>query len=319
VLMSTLGMGSWLALAFSSGHYYPVLLLVMACASTLAFCDVMADALMVETGRPLGLTGSFQAMQWASISLAFAVAQLGGGYLAARAAPHTVFLLSACFPLATLLATLLAVRDPKTKINSADLHDTSNALRATVRSPTLWVVVGFLFLWNFSPSLGTPLLYYQVDVLGFSKVFIGTLGALSNVAGMGGALVFLLYYRAIRLDRLLYLTVTLGVASTLGFIGLIGPKSAVVIFVAFGAISQVTHLAVLDLAARSCPPHAEGTVFALLMSTLNLGRMASTACGGWLYEQVGFSWLVVVSAGFTAMCWLIVPYLYTEPGGVVDQ
>ncbi|MBI3303484.1 MAG: hypothetical protein HYZ72_15580, partial [Deltaproteobacteria bacterium] len=161
------------------------------------------------------------------------------------------------------------------------------------------------------PSLGTPLLYYQTDVLHFSKVFIGALGALSNAAGILGAVVFFVFCRKIPLDRLLYLAVALGVASTLGFVGLIGPKSAVALFFIFGTISQITHLAVLDLAARSCPARAEGTVFALLMSSLNVGRTGSTFLGGWFYDLTGLTPLILVSAGFTALCWLIVPFLRT--------
>lgn len=309
VLMSLLGAGSWLALAVFPPQYSLVLLLLTACAATLAFCDVMTDALMVEIGRPLGLTGSFQAMQWASISVAFTVAQLGGGYLATHATPSTTFLLCALFPLITLLATLGLVREPKSPRNHEEMHDTEVALWQAARSPTLWIVAGFLFLWNFSPSLGVPLLYYETDVLGFSKVFIGGLGALSNAAGVLGALVFFACCREIRLERLLFLAVALGVASTLGFLGLVGPKSAVVIFFVFGTISQITHLAVLDLAARSCPVRAEGTVFALLMSSLNVGRTGSTFMGGWLYDQLGLTLLIVASAGFTGLCWLIVPFL----------
>jgi predicted MFS family arabinose efflux permease len=107
----------------------------------------------------------------------------------------------------------------------------------------------------------------------------------------------------------LYLAVILGVAATLGFLGLMGPKSAVIIFLAFGTVSQITHLAVLDLAARSCPLRAEGTVFALLMSSLNVGRTGSTFLGGWLYDHTGLTPLILVSATFTALCWFIVPFL----------
>jgi predicted MFS family arabinose efflux permease len=82
-----------------------------------------------------------------------------------------------------------------------------------------------------------------------------------------------------------------------------------VIFFLFGTISQITHLAVLDLAARSCPVRTEGTVFAFLMSTLNVGRTSSTFLGGWLYDWLGFTPLIVVSATFTALCWFIVPFL----------
>jgi predicted MFS family arabinose efflux permease len=140
-------------------------------------------------------------------------------------------------------------------------------------------------------------------------VFIGTLGALTNVGGILGALLFFAYCREIPLDRLLYLAVTLGVVSTLSFIGLIGPKSAVVLFLLFGTISQITHLAVLDLAARSCPIRAEGTVFAFLMSALNVGRTGATFLGGWFYDHTGLVPLIVISASFTALCWLIVPFL----------
>ena len=38
--------------------------------------------------------------------------------------------------------------------------------------------------------------------------------------------------------------------------------------------------------------------------------VAST--GGWLYDQVGFTRLVFISAGFTAFCWLLVPLLRLE-------
>ena len=51
---------------------------------------------------------------------------------------------------------------------------------------------------------------------------------------------------------------TLGVLSTLSFLGLTGPRSAILIFLSYGLISQITHLAVLDLAARSCPARVEG-------------------------------------------------------------
>ena len=309
LLMSTLGMCSWLALCFFPPQYYPVLLLLMTCSVALAFSDVMVDALMVETGRPLGLTGSFQAIQWAAISFAFALAQLGGGYLSTHAAPQTAFLISALFPLITLTVTLGVVQEKKAMLNQGSLKETGSSLGQATQSRNLWIVAGFLFLWNFSPSLGTPLLYYQTDVLNFSKVFIGTLGAIQNAAGILGALLFFTYCRNLPLERLLYTAVALGVASDLSFIGLMGPKSAMVLFLVFGTIYQITHLTVLDLAARSCPAHAEGTVFALLMSSLNVGRAGAISLGGWLYDLTGLTPLILVSALFTALCWLIVPFL----------
>jgi predicted MFS family arabinose efflux permease len=310
--MSTTGVASWLALSLLPPQYESTLMLLALCAATLAFCDVMIDALMVEIGRPLELTGSIQAVQWASISAAFTLAQFAGGYLAAHATPHTVFLLSTAFPLLTCLATLRFVREPKSALNRQTLSDVRDSLWRAARSRSLWIVAGFLFFWNFSPSLGTPLLYYETDVLGFSKVFIGVLGAISNAAGIIGARVFFTYGQQFRLERILRLAIGLGVLSTLSFLGMTGSISAAIIFFLFGLLSQITHLAVLDLAARSCPVRAEGTVFALLMSCLNVGRSGANVLGGWLYDQLGLAALILISAGFTALCWLIVPLLRTK-------
>ena len=113
--------------------------------------------------------------------------------------------------------------------------------------------------------------------LKFSKVFIGTLGAITQVGSVIGALLFLLCSRALPLRKLLTVAVALGVLSTLSFLGLVGPRSAVALFFFSGLINQITHLAVLDLAARTCPVRAAGTVFALLMSTLNLGASSGGA------------------------------------------
>jgi predicted MFS family arabinose efflux permease len=68
----------------------------------------------------------------------------------------------------------------------------------------------------------------------------------------------------------------------------------------------------LELAAKACPKQAEATFFALLMSVYNGAVQLSQITGGWLYDQVGFTWLIFISAAFTALCWLLVPLLKLE-------
>src|SRR5260370_28391255 len=50
----------------------------------LAFTDVLTDALMVENGKRLRLTGGFQAVQWASIYAASIAVGVAGGMLTAH-------------------------------------------------------------------------------------------------------------------------------------------------------------------------------------------------------------------------------------------
>jgi predicted MFS family arabinose efflux permease len=76
---------------------------------------------------------------------------------------------------------------------------------------------------------------------------------------------------------------------------------------------MVVELAFLDLAAKACPAHAEGTFFALLMAVFNLGAQGSQVTGGYLYDWLGYTPLVLVSAALTAAAWLLVP-LVDIPG-----
>ena len=73
------------------------------------------------------------------------------------------------------------------------------------------------------------------------------------------------------------------------------------------ALALVTTLALLELAAKSCPPHIEGTFFALLMSVYNLGVQGSQVTGGYLFDVIGYAPLVLVSTATTALIWVLVP------------
>jgi len=70
---------------------------------------------------------------------------------------------------------------------------------------------------------------------------------------------------------------------------------------------MITQLAFLDLAAKACPRRVEATFFALLMSVFNGGMQVSQITGGYLYDWLGYTPLVLISAAMTALAWLLVP------------
>jgi len=273
----------------------------------LAFTDVLVDALMVENGKPRGLTGAFQAVQWGAIYTASILVGEVGGYLAERRSLGASFILTASFPFISLLMTLLFVREAPARIDREAFRDTLNAIRAAVRERDVWVVAGFIFFWTFSPSFGPALLYYQTDVLQFSQQFIGHLAALGSIAAVGGAFFYAPLSRKVPLRRLINLSIGIGVVSTLSYLFYRGPWSAVAIDVIFGGVGMITQLAFLDLAAKSCPRRVEATFFALLMSVFNGGTQASQVVGGHLYDWLGYLPLVLISSAFTGLGWLLVP------------
>src|SRR5499433_3102400 len=71
----------------------------------LAFTDVLVDAVMVESGKPRGLTGAFQAVQWGAVYMASVVVGEAGGYLAERRSLGATFVIASIFPLVSLLMT----------------------------------------------------------------------------------------------------------------------------------------------------------------------------------------------------------------------
>jgi Na+/melibiose symporter-like transporter len=273
----------------------------------LAFTDVLTDAIMVESGRPLGLTGAFQSVQWACITLASVLVGEIGGQLAESRGLRTAFLLAACFPLMSLSMGVTFVRETPARANKAAFLETWQAIRAALRSREIWVVAGFIFFFWFSPSFGPAFLYYQTDILKFSQQFIGRLAALGAVSGVVGALVYAPLSRRLPLKQIMHLSIALGVVTTLGYLVYRDATSAVIITVVFGALSMIINLAFLDLAARSCPPRVEATFFAALMSVYNLGVQLAENVGARLYDAVGYERLVWIAAAMTAVTWLLMP------------
>jgi predicted MFS family arabinose efflux permease len=271
------------------------------------FTDVLTDALMVENGKPLGLTGTFQSVQWAALSASSILVGVAGGYLAEYRAFAAAFALVACFPLISLLMAWLVVQEPPARPNLEGLGETWAALRRATGRRDLWLVAGFIFFWAFSPSFGPAFFYYQTDTLHFSQPLIGALASLGAAASIAGAWVYARLARSFPLKRLIVWSIGAGTVGSLAYIAYGGVVSAAVITVIFGAVGMTTQLAFLDLAAKACPARAEATFFALLMSIYNLGTRSSEWTGANLYDWLGYTPLVLISTAFTAAAWLLVP------------
>jgi Na+/melibiose symporter-like transporter len=271
------------------------------------FTDVLTDALMVENGKPLGLTGAFQSVQWGAISVASILVGVAGGYLAERRALAGAFALVACFPLISLLMAAFVVQEPPARPNLEGFGETWEAIRGALGRCDLWLVAGFIFFFGFSPSFGPAFFFYETDTLGFSQQFIGVLASLGAAAGLLGALVYAPLSQIFLLKRIIVWSIGASVVGTLAYFFYLGKPSAVVITLLFGAVGIATQLAFLDLAAKACPRRAEATFFALLMSVYNLGTRSSEWTGAHLYDLLGYAPLVLISTAFTAAAWLLVP------------
>jgi MFS family permease len=318
LLTSALACAAGLVAGLSAHHtYWWLAVLYTTMGFGLAFNDVLTDALMVENGKPRGLTGVFQSVQWAAVTGASIVVGLLGGYFAERRDLHVAFSVAAIFPLTVLLMAAFFVQEKHAGAEATEFRKTWAALRAGFREGSVWLVAAFIFLFNFSPSFGPAFLYYQTDVLGFSQQYIGVLSSVSSAASVLGALLYAPLSRSVPLRRLINLAIGLSAATTLAYLLYRGPRSALAIHAVWGMAGMLTTLAFLDLSAKACPKRAEATFFALLMSVFNLGTQASQNVGAHLYTLFGegssaYLRLVVISTVATAAVWLLVPLVRIE-------
>ena len=137
---------------------------------------------------------------------------------------------------------------------------------------------------------------------------------------MVASLAYGFYCRRVPFRLLVHLSITAGILATIAYWGMLGKASAVVVTLVVGFVYMTGSLIQLDLAARVCPPETAGTVFALLMSVINVSNSLAIALGGYAYEwglglwgsRVAFDVLVGLGALCTAGCWLLVPILDRE-------
>jgi predicted MFS family arabinose efflux permease len=310
-LAGTVGFAG-VGLLTTPGQIVPALVIT---SIAMAVASTVCGGLLVENGQRLNASDAFVNQQWLWYNVAtVATSLIGGGLieiLSTQNALRAAAWIAAAAPL-LIVASLRLVHEERATIDRTGFVQGLTALAEAIRSRDLWLIASFLFCYYFSPGLTTPLYFEMTDTLKFSQGFIGFLSAVSAVGWIAGGLVYRFSLWRLPRRSLLNLSLLFGVVSTLGYLGLVGPVSAVVIYFCYGAASMVANVATLTLAAAVCPQRAEGFTFAALMSVINIASPLSDTIGAVLYEHVFASHLgplIVVSAAFTAFVLVLVPFV----------
>ena len=289
-----------------------------------ASSDVIIDALMVEKGAETGLTARFQGTQWFWFKISAVLTALTGGFLAANFEPATALHIAATItmvaPIAVLTASYFLVQEKRSRIDLVQMKETTQGMWEAIRSPRLQLAAAFLVLWCFSPGFGAPLYFHMVDTLQFDQQFIGQLAAFTAVGGVLGAWIFghVLARRSVAIQA--NVAIAAAVTAVLTYLLLAQPSSyaqtiAAPLNVSVGMLNQIGSLMIFAVAARACPPRAEGFTFAVMMSIYNGTEQLSSVIGARLYENVfhqQFAPLLWVAAGSLTLCFLLVPVLHRQ-------
>lgn len=313
----------WLAISMpAAGQTNQLLVLLIVPTLAVAFSDVVADALMVEKGQPLGLTGRLQSIQWGSMYAATVLAGSLGGWISEHNRHELGFLICAVGAMVTFGATWFWIQDATARESTTGaesgeaLWSRLGIMRRTLMSRQFLLIAVFLFLWNFNPFSSTIQQLHLTEQVKLTPQQYGHSNSLFSMGSIGACLVYGFVCRIIPGRRLIHLAIAAGAASTLAYLFVDSVQSAFAVSVFVGFAYMLGNLIQMDLAARLCPPTIAGSMFAMLMSVSNLAISVSTVLGGWLYEiftaqggpDFAYSVVVLIGSGTTALCWCLVPW-----------
>ncbi|MFA5063715.1 MAG: MFS transporter [Candidatus Omnitrophota bacterium] len=281
----------------------PIFLLIailMLNSANAAFRDVAVDGIMCVEGKKYKATGKIQSIQWASVSAAGLITGIGGGFVAEKWGYQAGYLLLVPFYLLVSLPAYFYKEDDYMPVEKA-ASSLAIDLKKLFTNKNLLIVALFIFLYRYSPSFGTPLMFIQRDSFLWTKTWIGILGTIATVFGIIGALLYYKFSQGINIKKWLFWSVFVGAILTLSYL-YYTPVTAVVYDMFYSFLGMFIMVMSMDFMARNSIPGLEATSFALLCSVSNLAIIAGNLSGAYLLPLVGLKWLIVLSAITSFLC-----------------
>ena len=281
--------------------FFILVALLIITSGNAAFRDVAIDGIMCVEGKKYQATGKIQSIQWISILIAGLFTGIGGAFIAQKWGYQVGFL---CLVPIYLLVGLPAYfyQEEKTEKKRSTLFVD---LKKLFSDKKILIIGLFIFLYKYSPSFGTPLFFIQRDSFKWGKMWIGTLGTISTVFGVIGALLYYKFSQTINIKKWLYFSVLAGGLTTLSYL-YYTPVTAVAYDVVYGLVGMFIFIMVMDFMARHSVKGLEATSFALLCSINNLSGVASNLSGALLFPIIGLKWLIVLSALTSFLCLFLI-------------
>ncbi|MCC3416763.1 MAG: folate/biopterin family MFS transporter [Microcoleus sp. PH2017_07_MST_O_A] len=331
VLSGLLGTAAWVGMATVVHTPLAATGAIALSSVSLAVSDVIADSLVVERARKETVSdaGSLQSLSWGASAIGGLITAYLSGSLLQHFSTHTIFLITASFPLiVSTTAWLITEEKVNKRTDFATVKDQLKQLRQAVAQKTIWLPTAFLFLWQSTPSSDSAFFFFSTNELGFQPEFLGRVRLVTSIAALVGIWLFQRYLKAIPF-RVIFGWSTV-IASALGMttlllvthanraLGIDDQWFSIGDSLILTVIGQIAYMPVLVLSARLCPPGVEATLFAVLMSVTNLAGIISYEGGAILTHWLGITdrnfdnlWLLVVIANLSTL--LPLPFLNWLP------
>jgi folate/biopterin transporter len=321
LISALLGMSAWVSLATIVHTPLAATGAIALCSLSAAVSDVIADSLVVERARKESVTdaGSLQSLSWGATALGGLITAYLSGFLLQHFSTQTIFLISASFPL-ILSATAWLIAEEKTnkRTDFETVKDQLKQLRQAVSQKTIWLPTAFLFLLQATPSSDSAFFFFTTNELGFPPEFLGRVGLVTSIASLAGVWLFQRFLKTVPfrvifgwstvIATALGMTTLLLVTHANRALGIDDRWFSIGDSLILTVIGQIAYMPVLVLSARLCPRGVEATLFALLMSIINLAGILSQEGGAVLTHLLGITdrnfenlWLLVIITNLSTL------------------
>ena len=327
VLSGLMGTAAWLSLANIVHTAWAATGVLLLSSLSVAIGDVIVDSLVVERarGESLSKSGSLQSLTWGASAMGGLITAYLSGWLLQHFSTHTVFAITATFPLLVSAVAWFIVEERVT--SRPDISTVLNQikqLRGAITQKAIWLPTAFIFIWQATPSADSAFFYFTTNELGFEPEFLGRVRLVTSLASLFGIWLFQRFLKNIPfrslmgwtsvISSLLGMTALLLVTHTNRTLGIDDHWFSLGDSLILTVMGQITFMPILILSARLCPAGVEATLFALLMSVFNLAGLLSHELGALLTHFLGVTetnfdklWLLVVITNASSL--LPLPFL----------
>jgi folate/biopterin transporter len=337
VLSGLLGTSAWVALATIVHTPLAATGAIALSSLSLAVSDVIADSLIVERARKESVTdaGSLQSLSWGASALGGLITAYLSGSLLQHFSTHTIFLITASFPLiVSATAWLITEEKINKRTDFETVKDQLKQLKQAVSQKTIWLPTAFLFLWQCTPTSDSAFFFFTTNELGFQPEFLGRVRLVTSLAALVGIWLFQRFLKTIPfrvifgwstvIATALGMTTLLLVTHANRSLGIDDQWFSIGDSLILTVVGQIAYMPVLVLSARLCPRGVEATLFAVLMSITNLAGIISYEGGAIITHWLGITdrnfdqlWLLVVITNLSTL--LPLPFLNWLPADSTES
>jgi len=320
----------WLSMATWVDTVYSTVFIVLINQFSTAFCNVIGEALVVETSqRQKELDPESGAK---NVSIYFLVRSIGSlltafssGALLEVMNKRRVFLITATFPLLIVISAYLLDEKKVEPINYEeeqnnnvnnystiegekprekyskfdDLKKQISLFYTFLKMDAIYKPVIFIFCYMLTPSYGDPLFYFYTNVLKFAPMTMGRLRLIYGIASVIGIWFYNKYLRNVGFKKIMWWTTMLSMFFNMLSIVVVSRFNLKLGIPDFWfcltadalttALAEINTMPLLVLACNICPKNIEGTLYAFLMSVINLGSLFSNQFGSTLTSKLGIT------------------------------